>query len=125
MKPKGPFSAKEAGKGLIAGTLAAIANAVHDACGARIMSFPITPDKALKGLRKNQSKLGPGRVRHACVDDLYNRKRFPPRIARQLIVSRPRQRRPDVNLELDHPRRSHRSLAADIRLPSAENLETP
>lgn len=52
IEPKGPFGAKEVGEGSIAGTLAAIANAVHDACGVRITSLPITPDKVLKGLHR-------------------------------------------------------------------------
>jgi 4-hydroxybenzoyl-CoA reductase subunit alpha len=41
--PKGPFGAKEAGEGTVAGMLAAVANAVYDASGVRIKSLPITP----------------------------------------------------------------------------------
>lgn len=52
IEPKGPFGAKEVGEGSIAGTLAAIANAVHDACGVRITSLPITPEKVLRGLSR-------------------------------------------------------------------------
>lgn len=52
IEPKGPFGAKEVGEGAIAGTLAAIANAVHDACGVRITSLPISPEQVLKGLHE-------------------------------------------------------------------------
>jgi CO/xanthine dehydrogenase Mo-binding subunit len=41
------LGAKEVGEGSIAGMLAAIANAVHDAVGVRVKSLPITPEKIL------------------------------------------------------------------------------
>ncbi len=53
IEPKGPFGAKEVGEGAIAGALAAVANAVHDAVGVRIKSLPLTPDKVLKALSTN------------------------------------------------------------------------
>jgi putative selenate reductase molybdopterin-binding subunit len=47
LEPKGPFGAKEVGEGSIAGMLAAIANAVHDAVGVRLTSLPIAAEKIL------------------------------------------------------------------------------
>lgn len=52
--PNGPFGAKEAGEGTQIPTAAAIANAVHDAVGARIKELPITPDKILKALEERK-----------------------------------------------------------------------
>ncbi len=49
-EPSGPFGAKEVGEGSVAGMLAAVANAVHDAVGVRIKSMPITPEKVLRAL---------------------------------------------------------------------------
>jgi CO/xanthine dehydrogenase Mo-binding subunit len=49
-EPKGPFGAKEVGEGAIAGVLAAVANAVYDATGARITSLPITAEKVSQAL---------------------------------------------------------------------------
>ncbi|HJL70043.1 MAG TPA: molybdopterin cofactor-binding domain-containing protein [Anaerolineales bacterium] len=49
-EPAGPFGAKEVGEGVIAQTLAAIANAVYNAVGVRITSLPITPEKVLAGV---------------------------------------------------------------------------
>ncbi len=50
LEPNGPFGAKEVGEGSVAGMLAAVANAVHDAVGVRIYSTPITPEKVLSAL---------------------------------------------------------------------------
>jgi carbon-monoxide dehydrogenase large subunit len=50
----GPFNAKAIGEGSISAVAPAIANAVADACGARILDLPITAEKvywALKGDR--------------------------------------------------------------------------
>ena len=47
-----PFGAKECAEGSIAPIAAAIANAIYDAIGIRIMSLPITPEKILKALRE-------------------------------------------------------------------------
>jgi xanthine dehydrogenase YagR molybdenum-binding subunit len=45
-----PIGAKGIGEIGIVGTAAAVANAVHHACGLRIRSLPIRPDKLLSGL---------------------------------------------------------------------------
>lgn len=50
IEPNGPFGAKEVGEGALAGMLAAVANAVHDATGVRVRETPITPEKILAGL---------------------------------------------------------------------------
>jgi CO/xanthine dehydrogenase Mo-binding subunit len=47
----GPFGAKAAGESVNAGVSPAIANAVYDAVGVRVMSLPITAEKVLAGLR--------------------------------------------------------------------------
>jgi 4-hydroxybenzoyl-CoA reductase subunit alpha len=54
-EPAGPFGAKEVGEGVVAQTLAAIANAVYDAVGVRITSLPITPEKVLAALSEQQN----------------------------------------------------------------------
>lgn len=46
----GPFGAKEAGEGSLAGILASVANAIYDAAGIRISNLPITPEKVLETL---------------------------------------------------------------------------
>ena len=48
--PAGPYGAKGIGEAVLAPTASAIANAVYDAVGARIMDLPITPDKLLRAL---------------------------------------------------------------------------
>ncbi len=45
-----PIHAKGIGELGIAGSGAAIANAIYDACGVRVRDFPITSDKLLAGL---------------------------------------------------------------------------
>ena len=45
-----PLQAKGVGELGICGAGAAIANAIHHACGARVRSFPITPDKVMAQL---------------------------------------------------------------------------
>lgn len=54
--PEGPFGAKEAGEGSLAGVIPAIANAVYDAVGVWITELPITPDKILDALNKQRRK---------------------------------------------------------------------
>jgi xanthine dehydrogenase molybdenum-binding subunit len=49
-EPTGAFGAKGIGEATNAGTAAAIANAIYDATGVRIMTLPITQEKVLKGL---------------------------------------------------------------------------
>jgi CO/xanthine dehydrogenase Mo-binding subunit len=54
-EPKGPFGGKEVGENARAAIIAAIANAVFDAIGARINTLPLTPErilKAMEGLKK-------------------------------------------------------------------------
>ncbi|MDH3234806.1 MAG: molybdopterin-dependent oxidoreductase, partial [Alphaproteobacteria bacterium] len=45
--PNGPYGAKEAGEGSLAGFLPAVANAVADAIGVRCLDLPLTPDRVL------------------------------------------------------------------------------
>lgn len=51
-----PFQAKEIGESPIAPVAAAIANAVYDAVGARIMDLPITAEKVFNALRAKSQK---------------------------------------------------------------------
>jgi CO/xanthine dehydrogenase Mo-binding subunit len=48
----GPYGAKGLGEGDLIPVAAAIANAVYDAVGVRINDLPITPEKILKALKK-------------------------------------------------------------------------
>lgn len=50
--PIGPYGAKGVGEVCMDPTAAAIANAVADAIGVRVMSLPITPEKVLRALRE-------------------------------------------------------------------------
>jgi xanthine dehydrogenase molybdenum-binding subunit len=50
--PTCPFGAHGASEGIMDPTAAVIANAIYNACGARIKEGPITPDKILKALGK-------------------------------------------------------------------------
>ena len=52
--PNGPFGAKEAGEGSLAGFLPAVANAVADALGLRFDALPLTPDRVYAALEKRQ-----------------------------------------------------------------------
>ena len=64
--PEGPFGAKEAGQGPLLPVPPAVANAVHDAVGARIDEVPISPEKVARALElKKQGKparVGPERL---------------------------------------------------------------
>jgi carbon-monoxide dehydrogenase large subunit len=51
----GPFNAKAIGEGSISAVAPAIANAVADACGARIRDLPITAEKVYAALREARS----------------------------------------------------------------------
>jgi CO/xanthine dehydrogenase Mo-binding subunit len=51
--PTGPFGAKGLAETNLNPVAAAIANAVYDAIGVRIKSLPITPEKVLEQLKKN------------------------------------------------------------------------
>ncbi|HBW36041.1 hypothetical protein [Desulfosporosinus sp. BICA1-9] len=46
----GPYGAKSIGEQGIASTAPAIANAIYDAIGVRILDLPITPEKILQAL---------------------------------------------------------------------------
>jgi CO/xanthine dehydrogenase Mo-binding subunit len=50
----GPFNAKAIGEGSISAVAPAIANAVADACGVRILDLPITAEKVYWALRKKE-----------------------------------------------------------------------
>jgi CO/xanthine dehydrogenase Mo-binding subunit len=49
-EPTGPFGAKGLGELGLDPTAAVIANAIHDACGVRITTLPITPEKIRQAL---------------------------------------------------------------------------
>ena len=51
----GPFNAKAIGEGSISAVAPAIANAVADACGARIRDLPITAEKVYAALEEQRS----------------------------------------------------------------------
>jgi 4-hydroxybenzoyl-CoA reductase subunit alpha len=52
--PNGPFGAKEASEGALAGFLPALTNAVADAVGIRPHELPVTPDALFEALRKRR-----------------------------------------------------------------------
>jgi putative selenate reductase molybdopterin-binding subunit len=51
-EPNGPFGAKSVSEIGINGPLPAIANAIYDACGARLYDAPFTAEKVLRELRR-------------------------------------------------------------------------
>ena len=61
--PNGPFGAKEASEGPLAGIPAAIAAAVQQATGTRITRLPLTPDRVLEAL--SSRKRATARAPHA------------------------------------------------------------
>ena len=52
----GPFRAKAIGEGSISAVAPAIANAVADACGVRILDLPITAEKVYFALRAREQR---------------------------------------------------------------------
>jgi len=52
--PNGPFGAKEASEGALAGFLPALTNAIADAIGLRPDELPVTPDRLLEALAKRR-----------------------------------------------------------------------
>jgi 4-hydroxybenzoyl-CoA reductase alpha subunit len=58
-EPTGPFGAKGLGELGLDPTAAVIANAIHDACGVRITTLPITPEKIRQALAA-RAKAQPG-----------------------------------------------------------------
>ncbi len=57
-EPRGPFGAKEVGEGSMLPVTGAITNAIYDACGARITSLPITPEKVLRAIKERDAEEG-------------------------------------------------------------------
>ncbi len=53
--PEGPFGAKGVGEPGLVPTAPAIANAIYDACGVRIRSLPINPEKILSALKREKN----------------------------------------------------------------------
>ncbi|NOZ42438.1 MAG: molybdopterin-dependent oxidoreductase [Alphaproteobacteria bacterium] len=51
---EGPFGAKEAGEGILAPVIPAIANAVYDAVGIRLTQLPMRPDRVLSALARKK-----------------------------------------------------------------------
>jgi 4-hydroxybenzoyl-CoA reductase subunit alpha len=60
--PGGPFGAKEAGEGSLAGFLPALTSAIHDAVGLHLEELPASPDRVLEAL---QAKRRAERVKRA------------------------------------------------------------
>jgi CO/xanthine dehydrogenase Mo-binding subunit len=52
----GPFHAKAIGEGSISAVAPAVANAVADACGVRILDLPITAEKVYWALRAKEAR---------------------------------------------------------------------
>ena len=52
--PLGPFGAKEAGEGSLAGFLPALTSAVADAIGLRVDELPVTPDRVWRALERRR-----------------------------------------------------------------------
>ena len=62
--PHGPFGAKEAGEGSLAGFLPALANAVADALGIRPTALPISPDRLMKMIEDKARAERSGKAAH-------------------------------------------------------------
>lgn len=45
-----PIQAKGVGELGLCGGAGAIANAIHDACGARVFAYPMTPDRVMAAM---------------------------------------------------------------------------
>jgi CO/xanthine dehydrogenase Mo-binding subunit len=58
--PNGPFGAKGIGESALIPVAPAIANAIYDACGARIKDLPIKPEKIFLALHEAKAKVQPG-----------------------------------------------------------------
>ena len=52
--PNGPFGAKEASEGALAGFLPALTSAVAEAIGLRVHELPLTPDRLLDAIKAHQ-----------------------------------------------------------------------
>jgi 4-hydroxybenzoyl-CoA reductase subunit alpha len=55
--PYGPFGAKEAGEGSLAGFLPALTDAIADAIGIRFANLPVTPDRVFEAIDKRKRAL--------------------------------------------------------------------
>jgi CO/xanthine dehydrogenase Mo-binding subunit len=55
-EPRGPFGAKEVGETARAAVMAALANAICNAIGARLYSLPMTPDRVQEAILKTERK---------------------------------------------------------------------
>jgi CO/xanthine dehydrogenase Mo-binding subunit len=60
LDPEGPYGAKEAGEGPLHSAIPALANAIHDAVGIRLMDLPFTPGKVLAALREKREREAAG-----------------------------------------------------------------
>ena len=58
LDPNGPFGAKEAGEGSLAGFLPALANAIHHVLGVRLTELPMTPDRIMDAVVAKRRKGG-------------------------------------------------------------------
>src|SRR5262245_37211210 len=56
--PHGPFGAKEAGEGSLAGFLPALTNAIADATGLRFNALPVTPDRVFAAIERRARRAG-------------------------------------------------------------------
>ena len=54
--PNGPFGAKEASEGALAGFAPALVNAVADAIGIDLDELPVTPDRVMEALVERRRK---------------------------------------------------------------------
>jgi 4-hydroxybenzoyl-CoA reductase subunit alpha len=54
LDPNGPFGAKEASEGALAGFLPALTNAIANALGLEVTALPVTPDRILEALARRQ-----------------------------------------------------------------------
>jgi len=57
--PNCPYGAKEVGQGPLLPVMPALANAIYDAVGVRIDEIPISPDKVLRALERQDKRVGP------------------------------------------------------------------
>ena len=54
--PNGPYGAKEASEAMLAGVIPAVANAVYDAVKVRLKQTPLTPERMLSAMEKQQKE---------------------------------------------------------------------
>lgn len=61
MEPTNPFGAKGMAEPPNVAICPAILNAIYDAVGVRIFDLPVTPEKLLAGIERQQNPKGAGR----------------------------------------------------------------